>query len=433
MYRRLIVLVALLSLLLAACSGSKPAEAPKKDEPAPAAAKPTEQPKQPDPVTITFWHTYSADGSENKMFTETVIPAFQKKYPHITVKSVIQPYDGLHDSLVTAAAGGTTPDVMRMDIIWTPEFAKLGALEPLDGYKGFAELKGSVFPGPLATNFYKGKYYGLPLDTNTQVFVYHPDFLKEAGLSGPPKSWDEFKKYLSTFKGNKEKSGYAAGGAYPWAMLPLFWSLGGKVTNDDYTKATGFLNNEASVSALTELAGLQNEGLWAGTLLGGQPSTWDGYKAAKYGSLLEGPWFFAIMGNDLKGKMIGAPVPAGKGGSISVVGGENIVMFKSAKNKEAAWTFIQYMLSDEAQIAMARTGQMPVTNSASSNAVMKESGYYDPYVLQLKTAMPRTPVPTWNKIDKVLGDAFESVFRGKETPKAALDKAAKEIDGLLGQ
>jgi len=389
--------------------------------------------KQPDPVTITFWHTYNTDGVETKTLNEVVIPAFQKKYPWITVKAVVQPYDGLHDSLVTAAAGGTTPDVMRMDIIWTPEFAKLGALEPLDSYPGFADLKNSVFSGPLATNAYKGKYYGLPLDTNTQVFVYNPDYLKAAGLSAPPKTLDEFKKYAATFKGKKDQIAFAPSGTGPWSMLPLFWSLGGKVTNDDYSKASGFLNSDDSVAALQTLVDMQKDGTFAGTTLGGQPGTWDGFKAGKYGAILDGPWFFSIMQNDLKGKMQGALVPAGKGGSISVVGGENIVMFKSAKNKDAAWKFIQFMLSDEAQVAMAKVGQMPVTKSASADPVMKETGYYDAYVEQLKTAQPRTPVPAWSKIEKILSDSFEAAFRGTTTPKAALDKAAQDIDALLAQ
>ena len=69
---------------------------------------------------------------------------------------------------VTAVAGGGLPDVMRMDIIWTPEFAALGALTEVDGMPGFDQIKTSVFAGPLATNAYKGKYYGVPLDTDKE-------------------------------------------------------------------------------------------------------------------------------------------------------------------------------------------------------------------------------------------------------------------------
>lgn len=426
--KSLALLCALALAVMAGCSGSGSADSkPASNDSTPKA----ETPKEPEKVTITYWHTYNTDSTENKMLVETVIPAFQKKYPHITVKSVVQPYDGLHDSLVTAAASGTTPDLMRMDIIWTPEFAKLGALEALDGYEGFGALKDAVFPGPLATNVYKGKHYGLPLDTNTQVTVYNPDFLKEAGLSAPPKTFEEFKQYINAFKGKDGKYGFALGGTYTWQMLPFFWTLGGKITSDDYTKASGYLNSDASVAALQQIYDLFKDGALAPSMIGSQPNTWDGYKGGQYGAVLEGPWFFAVMQNEMKGKMVGQPVPTAVGGSISVVGGENIVMFKSTKNKDAAWKFIQFALSDEAQVAMAKTGQMPVTKSASANPVMKEAGYYDAYITQLNTALPRTPHPAWTKIDKILGDAFESVFRDADTAKNALDKAAKEIDALL--
>ncbi len=432
MLRKITVFLCASALLILAGCSSKPAATP---TPAPAAPAPA-APAQPQPVTISYWHTYSTDSPENKTLNEAVIPAFQKKYPYITVKATVQPYDDLHASATVAIAGGTTPDVLRMDIIWTPEFAKLGALEPLDGYAGFSDVKGSIaFPAPLATNFYKGKYYGLPLDTNTQVQVYNPDFLKAAGLSAPPKTIDEFKKYAAAFPGKDGKYALALGGTYPWQILPYFWSMGGKITNDDYTKASGFVNSDDSVAALQVLADMQKAGSVAPSMIGGQPGTWDGFKAGKYGSVLEGPWFFATFVNDaaMKGKMSGVPVPSAKAGSISVIGGENIGMFKASKNKDAAWKFIQFMLSDEAQTTMAKVGQMPVTKSASASPVMKEAGYYDAYIEQLKTALPRTPVPTWTKIDGALGNAFESVFRSKATPKAALDQAAKEIDALLAQ
>lgn len=412
MMRKLFAILLTVALLaVAGCSGQKSSEL----------------------VTITYWHTYNTDSNENRVLMEEVIPAFQAKFPHIRVEAVVQPYDGLHDSLVTGVAGGHVPDVMRMDIIWVPEFAKLGALEALDSYPGFKQVKSTTFPGPLATNFLNGKYYGLPLSTNTQVFTYHTDALAMAGLSSPPKTMDEFRQYAAAFKGKKDRYAFAPGGPYTWAMLPWFWSLGGRITNDDYTKASGFLNGAGSVAALEAMAQLYKDGVWAPTLLGGQPGTWDGFKTVQYGAVLEGPWFNAILGGELGTKMVSAPLPAGPGGSISVVGGEDIVIFASSKRKQAAWEFVKFALSDQAQIAMAKTGQMPVTTSASASDVMKQTGYYEAYVTQLATAMPRTPVPAWNKIDSILGTAFESVFRGEAPAKQALDRAAAEIDGLLGK
>lgn len=422
MKKPLAIVSMLLIMALAGCGSSSSSSQPS-SSPAPAPAA-----KAPESVTITFWHTYSTDSPENKALVEQVIPAFQKKYPNITVKAVVYPYEGLHDKLVTGVAGGNVPDVMRMDIIWVPEFAKMGALQAVDGMQGFSDIKSKVFAGPLATNAYKGKFYGVPLDTNTQVMIYNQDVLKAAGFAAPPATIDEFVKYMQAATGNG-KFAFAQSGTNPWTMLPLFWTLGGSVTNPDYTKATGFLNSDASVKALSTLKDWFKGG--APSLLGGQPDTWGGFKAGTYGAIQDGPWAFAALQPDLKDKMVGAPIPKGPAGSISVVGGEDIVMFANSQHKNEAWTFIQYMLSDEAQQIMAKVGQMPVTQSASGSDAVKQTAYYAPYVTQLATAQPRTPVPAWTQMEKIIADAFESVFRDKATPQDALTKAAQQIDPLL--
>jgi multiple sugar transport system substrate-binding protein len=383
-------------------------------------------PTTSEPVTITFWHTFNTDGPENKQLLDVVIPAFQKKYPNITVDSVVMPYDGLHDQLVTAVSGGGLPDIMRMDIIWTPEFAKIGALVPVDDLPGFNDIKGQVFPAPLATNTYQGKYYGVPLDTNTQVLIYNKDLVPEA-----PKTLDDVRKVAEALKGKKDTWGLALGGAGPWNVLPWFWTAGGNVTDDNFTKASGILNSDASVAALQWLVDMQKDGLLGPSTLGGKPDAWGGFKGLNYAMLSDGPWFFPIIAKDMGPQVQGVPMPTGPGGSISVTGGENLVIFKSSQHVDAAWTFAQYLLSDEAQTAMAETGQMPVTRSASQSQVMKDVPYFGPYVTQLETAKPRTVSPNWPKIEKILTDAFEAALRGTSTVKEALDGAAAQIDPLL--
>src|SRR3954462_3379999 len=138
-------------------------------------------------TTITFWNAYSSDGPEVKRLEKVLIPQFQKTHPGIVVKDVAIPYDSLHQKLVTGIAGGQLPDLVRSDIIWVPELANLGVLEPLDKtLPDFKKLASKTFPGPLATNYWKGHYYGQPLDTNTRIWVYNPAALQAAGLSSPP-------------------------------------------------------------------------------------------------------------------------------------------------------------------------------------------------------------------------------------------------------
>ncbi len=86
--------------------------------------------------------------------------------------------------------------------------------------------------------------------------------------------------------------------------------------------------------------------------------TYDGINQNKYVSTLDGPWSFAIFAGAYKNtQLAGSLIPAGPSGSVSVVGGEDIVMTKASKNKTAAAAFLRYMLGTSAQTQMARAGR----------------------------------------------------------------------------
>ena len=203
--------------------------------------------------TITFWHAYGADSKELETLREVIIPGFEAKYPGADVEDVAVPYDQLHQKMITAAAGGDLPDVMRADIIWVPEAAKLGLLERLDtAMPDFEELAAKVFPGTLETNRYQDGYYGLPLDTNTRVLMYNADALAAAGVSEPPATFDELRELADKLAGT-DIYAFADNGLSGWNVLPWIWSAGGDITDENYTKATGYLNSPESVAGVTLL------------------------------------------------------------------------------------------------------------------------------------------------------------------------------------
>lgn len=420
-----------------------------------AAAAHVDAPKS---TTITFWDAYNSDGPEVKTLEKIVIPGFEKTHPGITVKDVTIPYDALHQKLITAVAGSQLPDLVRTDIIWVPELAKLGVLEPLDqtmpDFKKYAGGKvlvgtaikkihgkrkrvkvyksypGLVFPGPLATNYWNGHYYGLPLDTNTRVMIYNTDVLRSVGFNAPPKTFAQLKTAAAKAKA-KGLDLYAELGTSGWNMLPWIWSGGGAVTNKTYTRASGYLNSPRSIAALQMLIGMHNAGEIPDPTASGILGTWDGVREGKYVSMLDGPWAFAFLNQQYPSlKLTGAPMPAGPGGSVSVVGGEDIVLTKQSSNKSAALAFLRYMIAYGSQAQMALAGQMPILKS-STKWLTRVHSYYAPYVKQLLTAKPRTPSPQWPKIDTVLTVEIAKAFKGQETAAEALTNAAHQIDDLL--
>lgn len=381
--------------------------------------------------TVTFWNGYSP--IESKTLTEQVIPAFEKQYPNVKVKAQTIPYDSLRQKLLTGIAGGQTPDVLRSDIIWVPEFADLGALEPLDtAMSDFATFKGQVYPGALETNAYQGHYYGLPLDTNTRVLFYNKDVFQQAGITQAPKTFEDFTADCQKIKalGKKDVYCYAEGGTGSWNILPWIWSNGGAITDANYTKATGYLNSAATVQAITMLRDMLKNGTLSPSIMGNGLATSDAIGKGQAGVIIDGPWMPPIFQDQYPKLNYGtALVPAGPGGSISVVGGEDIVLFKSSKNKEASLAFIRFMLGKEAQTMMGKVGQMPVLTSLKGSPDLP--AYYQTFQEQLATAKPRTPSPAWPKIDEAITTAVQNVLSGKQEPQAALDAAAKTVDGLL--
>lgn len=446
---RLAALLSTLALLIVACtaapSTTTPATTPQPATPAttpvgatatPEAPAPTPAPDEPTPAavtgTITYWAAYDQVGPEFMTMSDVVIPAFQAQHPGVTVNLQGIPYDDLRQRLITGIAGGEVPDLLRADLVWVPEFAEQGALLALDQeMEDFANLAGRVFEGPLSTNFWDGQYYGLPLDTNTRVLFANRAVMDEADLTEMPSTIEEFEAMMAAIAGlGPERYGYAEGGTGAWNVLPWIWTFGGALTNDDYSASSGFVNGPGTVAAVTKLKEWLDAGYLSPSILGGGSPTSEDIGAGRAGTVLEGPWMppiFEAQFPDLETEL--APIPAGPGGSASVVGGEDIVVFAQTQNKDAALAFVRFLLSEEAQLEMGKVGQMPVLTALSGHAELPD--YFGTFSQQLNTAKARTPHPNWPLIDEALGNAVLEALRGDKPVQQALDEAAATIDGLL--
>ena len=78
-------------------------------------------------------------------------------------------------------------DLIGMDVIWTAELAEAGWILPWEGERRTAATEGKL-DGPVKTVEYKGKVYGIPFTSNTQLLWYRKD-----QVDAPPDdfTWDE--------------------------------------------------------------------------------------------------------------------------------------------------------------------------------------------------------------------------------------------------
>ena len=231
-----------------------------------------------------------------------------------------------------------------------PELANLGVLAPLDkvmpDFQAYAKRASSR--DRLRPTTGRATTTGLPLDTNTRILIYNPAALSTIGASGPPKTFAQLHVDVGCRRRRRAttctpRAARAAGTCCPW-----IWSNGGSLTNKTYTKATGFLNGPKSVAAIQMLVDLYKAGEMPGIIVNSNAGlgTYDGINQNKYVATLDGPWMFAIFqaaypNTQARRAVSFRPGPAG---SVSVVGGEDIVMTKSSKHKTAALTFLRYML-----------------------------------------------------------------------------------------
>lgn len=372
-------------------------------------------------VTITFWHTYG--DQETPIIDEVIIPMFEESHPGIKVEAVRQSGD-FNQMLVTALGTGVVPDVARVDITKTSAYAKLGGIIPMDEVEGFAELKDAVLDGPLSTNLWNRHYYGLPLNTNCKAAVVNTEVLKSLGLDAAPATMEELVEACRANANGEYKINVS--GVGDWDLYPWFWLFGGVVTDEGFTKATGWLDSEASVNAVKTIMQLHDEGIFTIRDVDGTPDAWDGINS-QYAMFLEGPWY------PFSETVIPATVPTWNGQSASVVGGENIVIFSGSEKKDVAFEFVRFMLSEEVQLKLLEVGVIPTLKSLVENDAVKNDVKWSVYMQQLESAQSRIPTPQASTVEQLWSDAMNMIFLEGADVQETLTMTAGLIDEELAK
>lgn len=154
-------------------------------------------------------------------------------------------------------------DLMGMDVVWTAEFADAGWLEPVPDDL-VSKISQESLPGPLETAEWKTdsddskRLYAIPTWTNTQLLWFRPDVLqKYLGKRTAPQNWDELLSDNAKILAAGGPSYIEVQGAQYEGLMVWFNSLlasaGGSVVDpDDATKIT--LNDTPAHRAATEKA-----------------------------------------------------------------------------------------------------------------------------------------------------------------------------------
>lgn len=427
------LLVVVMTLGILAGCGTQPVKEETKTQETTAVAKEgSTAAEKNEPVTLDFWHHFNSENDETKTLREVIISQFQEKFPYITVKETFYDWGTLHNNILAAIAANQLPDCSRADAAWVPEFQSLNALVPLNKeMPDFQNVSSQIMESTMSTAKIGEDYYGLGLGTCTKILFYNKTLLEKAGVAVPA-TLDEFfaaARALTKKEGGKQTWGYAEPSLGGWNISPFIWSNGGEITDSESKVTTGYFDSAVNAEIFQKLADLYKDGAMTGFNSGDVPAT-DGFGNGTYAMLLDGPWKFAEL-TKFPNLVYGtAPMPAGKGGSVQVLGGEDIVMYSSAK-KEAAWEFMKFITGKFSEIQFAKTGQIPVNKEAIASETVKAMTNFTPFLEAIKTSRSRPVVKAWSKMDNVINTAVTEAVTGKTPVKEALAAAAKQMDDLL--
>ena len=391
-------------------------------------------PAQNDTIELRLW----AMGREGEV-VQQLIPEFERRNPGIKVRVQQVPWTAAHEKMLTAYVGESTPDLSQMGNTWVPEFAELGALEPLDMRVATAPTldRADFFPGIWATNLVGDTTFGVPWYVDTRVLFYRTDLLARAGFTRPPQSWDE---WLAAMRALKK-----LGGDTKWAiLLPLNeWTQpvvlaqqqGSQLLADGGRKSA-FLAPEFR-RAFDFYVALFKEGL-APALANTQiANLYQDFAAGTFAMYITGPWnlgeFRDRLPASLQDKWSTAPLPGPTGASdgLSAAGGSSLVVYRRSRHKAEAWKLIHFLTETEQQVRFYKlTGDLPARASAwrdSTLADRRAVAFFE----QLKRVAPLPAVPEIELIVTRVATAVEEAARGRVSNDEALRSLDRDVNQIL--
>ncbi|HUN48472.1 MAG TPA: ABC transporter substrate-binding protein [Stellaceae bacterium] len=125
--------------------------------------------------------------------TEKANQLYQAKHQGVTIAGETLGWGDYWPRLATQVAGRNVADVLQMDYRYIFEYARRGALMPLDEFVPATLHLGDFSPGAVDSGKVDGKIYGISLGLNSTALMYDKGLLQQLGVKEPAwsMSWSE--------------------------------------------------------------------------------------------------------------------------------------------------------------------------------------------------------------------------------------------------
>ncbi len=371
-----------------------------------------------------------------------LLDRFERENSGVTVKDETLPAstDEQHQFYVINLEGRSTDfDVLSMDVIWVPEFARAGWL--LDVTSLLAEGDRDAFlPGPMQTVTYDGKIYAIPWYIDAGLLYYRSDLLTRYGRA-VPETWGELVRTAQEITSNeKDLYGFIwQGRQYEGLVcnvLEFIWSNGGEALNN----GKPVFNSPQNIEALQFMRDLIVKYGVSPPLVttAVEEPTRNLFGSGRALFMRNWPYAWSIFekeGSAIKGKVGVAPLPSFRGHeSASTLGGWQLGVNRYSRHPEAAEKLVRHLTSLAAQKTLALTvGYKPTRKALYKDPdLLRKQPFTASLYRILMKARPRPVTPYYMMITQVMQPEFSAAIAGIRTPEAALNSAQRQIANILG-
>ena len=283
----------------------------------------------------------------------------------VTYEAVAWPQ--LHDKMATNFASGTHVHDVMYNCGWVPEFASF--LTPLQDSLP-KDLVDDLPPSSFSTVTWDGNTLGVVFSLSLLTLFYNTAHLEEAGLPGPPTTWDELKGYAQELTKDGRYGwvlNYGApegiGGAASYWMVFL-QQAGGTMYGDD---GMPVFNDAPGVDALKLMVEMFTNGSTDPGSISytGINDATNVFTAGTASMMMNWPFMWKPASDPTTSKIVGqlgsAILPAGAAGTASIDGTDAWTVAKSIAAPELAVELIEFYLDPVVQTRQVLdTGWLPI-------------------------------------------------------------------------
>lgn len=381
------------------------------------------------PVTITYSNFISNGGNEKNL--KTIVDAFEKDNPDITVNVQTAAYADYFTKLQTDLAAGTEADVFDVDAGSFANIQANGVLAEMTGVDA-TKYRTSV----LDTYQVDGKQYGLPTSFSNVVLFYNKDLFDAAGIAYPTADWTWADEKAAAEKLTNKDAGV--------------WGDYQPISYNEYYKAVqqaggSFLNKDNSASDIDSDAGTKAADWIAGKSGTVMPTAADGagtadfdtnlFKNGKLAMWHTGIWMIGLVGDLPFGWNIA--VEPGDTQKASATFSNAVVISKNSKHQEAAQKWADYLTSSQTMVdtRLSAGWELPpvADDSLLKPYLEKTPPSNRQAVFDSLEHIALSPQLGTNaqQIQDAVNNALGEIAAGRTTTDAAIPPLATQVDSLL--